>query len=125
MSANANFLSHAKLRQPTPGSPPPVSAGVDGCLFQSKLFHGNSVKKIRASFARFMLQIRMRTAIAAKFKLIPFLAVVLVTLVAPRLSAQTFRPDKLAAMDAAIETAIASNKCPGGGPLVGTQRRRL
>ncbi len=31
-----------------------------------------------------------------------------------RLPAQTFRADKLAAMDPAIEAAIASNKCPGG-----------
>jgi len=32
----------------------------------------------------------------------------------PRVSKNVFRPDKLAAMDAAIETAIASNQCPGG-----------
>ncbi|HXB58755.1 MAG TPA: serine hydrolase domain-containing protein [Candidatus Acidoferrales bacterium] len=34
--------------------------------------------------------------------------------VASPLFAQAFHPDKLAAMDAAIETAIASHKCPGG-----------
>jgi CubicO group peptidase (beta-lactamase class C family) len=33
---------------------------------------------------------------------------------APLISAEVFRADKLAAMDAAIESAIASNKCPGG-----------
>jgi len=32
----------------------------------------------------------------------------------PRVSHKVFRPDKLAAMDAAIATAIASNQCPGG-----------
>lgn len=34
--------------------------------------------------------------------------------VAPRLSAQAFNPDKLAAMDAAIESAITNHRCPGG-----------
>lgn len=33
---------------------------------------------------------------------------------APRVSQKVFRQDKLAAMDTAIESAIASNKCPGG-----------
>ncbi|HKI68294.1 MAG TPA: serine hydrolase domain-containing protein, partial [Verrucomicrobiae bacterium] len=33
---------------------------------------------------------------------------------APQIHAEVFRPDKLAAMDAAIETAIANHKCPGG-----------
>ncbi|HEV2329028.1 MAG TPA: serine hydrolase domain-containing protein [Verrucomicrobiae bacterium] len=42
------------------------------------------------------------------------LAIALFGLAAPRLSAQVFRADKLAAMDQAIETAISSNKCPGG-----------
>lgn len=32
----------------------------------------------------------------------------------PRLPAQVFNPDKLAAMDAAITNAIADHKCPGG-----------
>lgn len=39
---------------------------------------------------------------------------VLSVLAAPRLSAEVFRPDKLAEMDQAIETAIAQHKCPGG-----------
>jgi CubicO group peptidase (beta-lactamase class C family) len=34
--------------------------------------------------------------------------------VASSLFAQAFHPDKLAAMDTAIETAIANHKCPGG-----------
>src|SRR5580704_4679657 len=33
---------------------------------------------------------------------------------APRSFAQAFHADKLAAMDRAIETAIAAHKCPGG-----------
>ena len=33
---------------------------------------------------------------------------------APSVFAGVFRADKLAEMDAAIETAIASNQCPGG-----------
>jgi len=33
---------------------------------------------------------------------------------APSVSAEVFRPEKLAAMDVAIEAAIASNQCPGG-----------
>ncbi len=49
-----------------------------------------------------------------KSKLIPCLALVLSGCATPRVSHQVFRADKLAAMDAAIETAIASNKCPGG-----------
>lgn len=40
------------------------------------------------------------------------LAILLVA--TPLLLAQTFRPDKLAAMDAAIQTAIARHQCPGG-----------
>jgi len=32
----------------------------------------------------------------------------------PKHTAEVFRPDKLAAMDAAINQAISSNKCPGG-----------
>ena len=56
----------------------------------------------------------MLTATAAKFKLIPVLAVVLLALAAPHLRAQVFRQDKLAEMDADINAAIASNKCPGG-----------
>ena len=35
-------------------------------------------------------------------------------LLSPRLSAQSFNADKLAAMDAAIESAITSHRCPGG-----------
>ena len=46
---------------------------------------------------------------------IPLICLSLVFLFsAPPLFAQVFRPEKLAAMDAAIESAIASNKCPGG-----------
>jgi CubicO group peptidase (beta-lactamase class C family) len=45
---------------------------------------------------------------------VSFLAIALVTLAAPRLSAQVFNTNKLAAMDQAIETAIADHKCPGG-----------
>ena len=41
------------------------------------------------------------------------LALVLFT-ISPRLYAQTFNPDKLAAMDAAIESAITNHRCPGG-----------
>jgi CubicO group peptidase (beta-lactamase class C family) len=54
----------------------------------------------------FMLNSHMRT----------ISAVVALTLLilSPRLSAQVFRADKLAAMDQAIEKAIATNKCPGG-----------
>jgi CubicO group peptidase (beta-lactamase class C family) len=33
---------------------------------------------------------------------------------APRLFSEVFRPEKLAEMDAAIESAIANHKCPGG-----------
>lgn len=42
------------------------------------------------------------------------LAAVLFALGAPRLGAQVFRADKLAAMDAAIESAITNHRCPGG-----------
>lgn len=58
-----------------------------------------------------MLKIAMRIATAVKLNLVLF-ALILFT--APRLWAQTFRADKLAAMDAAIETAIAHHQCPGG-----------
>jgi CubicO group peptidase (beta-lactamase class C family) len=49
-----------------------------------------------------------------KSKLILCLALVLSGCATPRVSHQVFRADKLVAMDAAIDTAIASNKCPGG-----------
>ncbi len=49
-----------------------------------------------------------------KSKLIPCLALVLSGCATPRVSHQVFRADKLAAMDAAIEMAIANHKCPGG-----------
>lgn len=42
------------------------------------------------------------------------LALVLAGCAAPRISHEVFRPDKLSAMDAAVETAIANHKCPGG-----------
>lgn len=51
-----------------------------------------------------MLKTSMRIAIAAAL----FLSVT------SSLFAQAFHPDKLAAMDTAIETAITSHKCPGG-----------
>ena len=51
---------------------------------------------------------------AVKSKLIAPIAAVLFLCAAPRLAAQVFRPDKLAAMDTAIETAIAHHQCPGG-----------
>lgn len=43
-----------------------------------------------------------------------FLALILAGCAAPRVSEKVFRADKLAAMDTAIESAISSNKCPGG-----------
>ena len=53
-----------------------------------------------------------------KAKILSSLALALVLIAgcaAPRVSHHAvFRADKLAAMDAAIESAIASNKCPGG-----------
>src|ERR1700722_12621803 len=52
--------------------------------------------------------------IVRKFKVFPTLAVILFAATAPQLCAQVFRADKLAAMDAAIESAIAYHKCPGG-----------
>ena len=56
----------------------------------------------------------MRIATATKLKIILPLTAALFAVAAPRLSAQVFRADKLAAMDAAIEAAIADHKCPGG-----------
>jgi len=44
----------------------------------------------------------------------PCLALLLSGCATPRQPTKVFRADKLAAMDAAIESAIASNKCPGG-----------
>ncbi|MDE3067829.1 MAG: beta-lactamase family protein [Verrucomicrobiota bacterium] len=49
-----------------------------------------------------------------KNRLLLCLALVLSGCAAPRISREAFRPDKLAAMDQAIETAIAHHKCPGG-----------
>ena len=46
-------------------------------------------------------------------KLITSIVAALFMAITP-LSAQVFRPNKLAAMDAAIETAIAHHQCPGG-----------
>jgi CubicO group peptidase (beta-lactamase class C family) len=46
-------------------------------------------------------------------KKIFFLAAILIFF-APQLFAEVFRPEKLAEMDAAIETAITNHKCPGG-----------
>ena len=53
----------------------------------------------------------MHIASAAKLKRVLFAILLLAT---SPLWAQTFRADKLAAMDAAIETAIAHHQCPGG-----------
>jgi len=44
----------------------------------------------------------------------PCLALLLSGCATPQVSYNVFRADKLAAMDAAIETAIAGNQCPGG-----------
>ncbi|MGH7952821.1 MAG: serine hydrolase domain-containing protein, partial [Limisphaerales bacterium] len=49
-----------------------------------------------------------------KSKIFLCLALILSGCATPRVSHQVFRPDKLAAMDAAINTAIANHKCPGG-----------
>lgn len=57
----------------------------------------------------------MRTASAVySSKIISVIALALVVLAAPRISAQVFNTNKLAAMDSAIESAIADHKCPGG-----------
>jgi len=56
----------------------------------------------------------MRMATTVKSKLIPSIAAALFLCIAPRLAARVFHPDKLAAMDAAIEIAIARHQCPGG-----------
>jgi CubicO group peptidase (beta-lactamase class C family) len=55
----------------------------------------------------------MRTETAVRSKFIPTV-VLIIALAAPRLSAQVFNADKLAAMDDAIQTAIAHTNCPGG-----------
>jgi CubicO group peptidase (beta-lactamase class C family) len=49
-----------------------------------------------------------------QIKLILCLALVLAGCATPRVSREVFRPDKLAEMDQAINTAIANHKCPGG-----------
>jgi CubicO group peptidase (beta-lactamase class C family) len=59
-----------------------------------------------------MLKIRMPIAMLPGLRPIVSFATLLVA--APLLSAQTFRPDKLAAMDNAIQTAIDRHQCPGG-----------
>jgi len=67
----------------------------------------------------------MRTVSALCSKIVPALALTLAVAVfalsgcathpvAPPPSAQVFNPEKLAAMDAAIESAITNHKCPGG-----------
>lgn len=56
----------------------------------------------------------MRIATAMKFKFFLPFTIAILALAGPRLCAQVFYADKLAAMDAAIETAIADHKCPGG-----------
>jgi CubicO group peptidase (beta-lactamase class C family) len=56
----------------------------------------------------------MRIPIVHSSKLISAFAITLFLSAAPTLLAQTFRSDKLAAMDAAIENAIAKHQCPGG-----------
>jgi CubicO group peptidase (beta-lactamase class C family) len=59
-----------------------------------------------------MLKIPMPIALPPNLRPILFLAIILVA--APLLPAQTFRPDKLAAMDIAIQSAIDHHQCPGG-----------
>ncbi|HTR40245.1 MAG TPA: serine hydrolase domain-containing protein [Pseudomonadales bacterium] len=59
-----------------------------------------------------MSKIIMQIAMPSKPRFILSLAILM--LIAPPLLGQTFRPDKLAAMDAAIQTAIARHQCPGG-----------
>jgi CubicO group peptidase (beta-lactamase class C family) len=59
-----------------------------------------------------MLKIPMRTAMPPRLRSYLSLAILLVA--APLLPAQTFRPDKLAAMDNAVQTAIDRHECPGG-----------
>jgi CubicO group peptidase (beta-lactamase class C family) len=59
-----------------------------------------------------MVKTSMQIAMPPKTRLILCVAMLLV--VVPMLSAQTFRPDTLAEMDNAIQTAIARHQCPGG-----------
>ncbi|MEI9866283.1 MAG: hypothetical protein WDN00_17350 [Limisphaerales bacterium] len=57
----------------------------------------------------------MRARIFTGLSLILFsLAVFLAGCSTPQPPPEVFRPDKLAEMDVDIESAIASNKCPGG-----------
>lgn len=60
------------------------------------------------------LKRRERRAPVARYGLLLFLAVLLSGCATHRQPAEVFRPEKLAEMDAAILSAIASNKCPGG-----------
>ncbi len=59
-----------------------------------------------------MLKPPMQIAMPPWLRFILCLAILLAATLP--LPAQTFRPDKLAAMDAAIQTAIARHQCPGG-----------
>jgi len=56
----------------------------------------------------------MRTKFFTSLLSLICLALLLPGCATPRVSQKVFRPDKLAEMDAAIATAIASNQCPGG-----------
>jgi CubicO group peptidase (beta-lactamase class C family) len=56
----------------------------------------------------------MRINTAMKVKVFLSLVALFFAVATPRLCAQVFRADKLAAMDAAIEAAITDHKCPGG-----------
>ena len=59
-----------------------------------------------------VLKIPMQIATPATLR--PILSLVILMVAASVLRAQSFRPDKLAAMDTAIDTAIARHQCPGG-----------
>jgi CubicO group peptidase (beta-lactamase class C family) len=58
----------------------------------------------------------LRNAMKSKTKIVfgLALALVLAGCATTQVSREVFRPDKLAAMDQAIDTAIANHKCPGG-----------
>ena len=61
-----------------------------------------------------MLKMAMQIAVAGRPGRLAGLILVLLLFASPWLPAQVFRPDKLAAMDTAIETAITNHQCPGG-----------
>src|ERR1700677_3765193 len=61
-----------------------------------------------------MLKSPMHIVTAVRPMRVAGLAAALILSVTSPLFAQAFHPDKLAAMDAAIETAVAKHQCPGG-----------